>query len=871
MRIPEQLLFLVILAILIVSPPSAAKTAESSVFQDLELQKTSLAHYDATAMAKSIRQETPDQFPCISKEPTENVQIETKPIASRNQAPRLAITENLTLIDDFEGNGIVTWTYDGFWHQVASGQTYGESHSPTHSMWYGNDSSGNYDNGSANSGTLNSSFVSLASGAEMLSFWSWYETETFLTHDVKEVYILLPNGTSTLLGRVNGTKSQWIRFSFNITAFAGLDVSFGFQFNTKDEFNNNFRGWYIDDVEIMVPVAHNLIVSLETPTSPIPDNSYLINASVTNDGTENESAVVLSLYLNSSSVKNTTISSLASNETSTISYLWTAITLDTYNFTVYAMPVDGEELIADNNSSRFLTVVDNHKEWGYIEVTVRWLGGDPIEGAEVIVTLGYYEYDIIVGSGFTDASGFYNATGLDIGVYTVTASAAASNWGEEGVEYVDYIGDPEYRTFYLSPTILFPELTNLTDLTCEIDSNLNLSWVPVDNNPANYTVFKNSGIDTTGDWISGFPITASLDSLTLGVYNYTLVVEDDDDNLANDTVFVTVVPDTFAPQLSSKGKVTYEVGSTNNIITWTATDSNPGSYSITQDSSPVKSDIWTSNVPITINIDGLLVGTYSYAITVTDIYDNAASDTVIVTVVEVDIDPPVISHPADISYREGSVGNYIRWIASDLNPSTYTIIRNNTVAFSGYWGSEIPIIVTLDGLAAGSYPYTIVVVDHNGNSANDTVVVMVLGQDKTVPVISSPGDIAYEKGSISFNISWAANDSNPNSYFISRDGTEIDSGPWTVSTPIVINVDGLEKGSYLYVIMVTDTHGNAAYDVVVVTVTDPEEEATSHSEDRFGILSLVLLSMGSVTLLLLAVGGFLLLRRYLVSKKGQEN
>jgi hypothetical protein len=405
MRIPEQLFLLVILAILIVSPPTPAKTVESSVFQDLELAKTSIASYDANAMAKSIRQETLDQFPCISKEPTENVQVKAKPVASRNQAPRLAITENLTLIDDFEGNGIVTWTHDGFWHQVTSGQTYGESHSPTHSMWYGNDSSGNYDNGSANFGTLNSSFVPLAPGAEVFSFWSWYETETFLTHDVKEVYIFLPNGTSTLLGRVNGTKNQWIRFSFNISAFAGLDVSFGFLFNTKDEFNNNYRGWYIDDVEIMVPVAHNLIVNLETPGSPISDDSYLINASVTNDGTANESAVVLSLYLNGSSVKNTTISSLASNETRNISYLWTPITPDTYNFTAYAMPVDGEELIADNNSSHFLTVIDIHKIGGYIEVTVlESTSSAPIEGAKVDASLD----DTLLRSGFTDATGFYN-------------------------------------------------------------------------------------------------------------------------------------------------------------------------------------------------------------------------------------------------------------------------------------------------------------------------------------------------------------------------------------------------------------------------------------------------------------------------------
>jgi hypothetical protein len=112
--------------------------------------------------------------------------------------------------DDVE-SGVNGWAADGFWHQVADGVSpYPESHSPTHSWWYGQDATGDYDNGTANSGSLASPAVSIPSGASIaaLEFWSWYETETSGTSwDQRWVQISV-DGSGPTVQRPHGNLGQ---------------------------------------------------------------------------------------------------------------------------------------------------------------------------------------------------------------------------------------------------------------------------------------------------------------------------------------------------------------------------------------------------------------------------------------------------------------------------------------------------------------------------------------------------------------------------------------------------------------------------------------------------------------------------------------
>jgi hypothetical protein len=92
---------------------------------------------------------------------------------------------SLPFFDDME-SGTNGWGADGLWHQVQDGVSpYPNSFSPTHSWWYGQDATGDYDTGAANTGNLTSPPIEIppAVPAE-LSFWQWYETEPTLPWNV---------------------------------------------------------------------------------------------------------------------------------------------------------------------------------------------------------------------------------------------------------------------------------------------------------------------------------------------------------------------------------------------------------------------------------------------------------------------------------------------------------------------------------------------------------------------------------------------------------------------------------------------------------------------------------------------------------------
>jgi hypothetical protein len=92
---------------------------------------------------------------------------------------------------------------------------------------------------------------------------------------------------------------------------------------------------------------------------------------------------------------------------------------------------------------------------------------------------------------------------------------------------------------------------------------------------------------------------------------------------------------------------------------------------------------------------------------------------------------PVLNHPDDIHYFEGSSsGETITWAPSDDYPLSYEVLVDGVVLMSGDWNSSSEsIAVPVWGLDAGEYNYTIEVSDFAGNTAVDTVVVTVQPPD----------------------------------------------------------------------------------------------------------------------------------------------
>jgi hypothetical protein len=93
----------------------------------------------------------------------------------------------------------------------------------------------------------------------------------------------------------------------------------------------------------------------------------------------------------------------------------------------------------------------------------------------------------------------------------------------------------------------------------------------------------------------------------------------------------TVSIDTQAPIISSPSDISYEEGATGNTIIWTSTDDNPQSYSVTRDGVEIAGEAWNGE-SITVNVDGLSKGSYTYICSVSDLLNHTSSDSIIVTV-----------------------------------------------------------------------------------------------------------------------------------------------------------------------------------------------------------------------------------------------
>jgi len=131
------------------------------------------------------------------------------------------------------------------------------------------------------------------------------------------------------------------------------------------------------------------------------------------------------------------------------------------------------------------------------------------------------------------------------------------------------------------------------------------------------------------NWTTG-SITLDIDGLALGNYVFTILVSDSSNNLASDSVLVTVV-DTVSPMINHPSDVFINLGTGSIQLSWEPTDLLPFVYEVYQNGTLVSSGIWRSGGNITYTLaENLAVGTYNITIKVWDTSGNLATDTVFV-------------------------------------------------------------------------------------------------------------------------------------------------------------------------------------------------------------------------------------------------
>ena len=167
--------------------------------------------------------------------------------------------------DDMESGQ--NWTATGLWHMTQQ-----KSHSTSHSQWYGQEGTGNYETGGRSMGTLTSPAIDVSGTSSVtISFWHWrsvFYYPPFAGSDwTYAEYALDGGGWTQFWYEDSQDPSQYawqqVLYDVTTTGVSSMQVRFGFDTVAFSHYDD-YPGWFIDDVGITSASADT------TPPTPDP-------------------------------------------------------------------------------------------------------------------------------------------------------------------------------------------------------------------------------------------------------------------------------------------------------------------------------------------------------------------------------------------------------------------------------------------------------------------------------------------------------------------------------------------------------------------------------------------------------------------------
>ncbi|MCW3094218.1 MAG: Ig family protein [Ferruginibacter sp.] len=423
---------------------------------------------------------------------------------------------------------------------------------------------------------------------------------------------------------------------------------------------------------------------------------------------------------------------------------------------------------------------------------------------------------------------------------STTISDATGNWRQPKtlrLRFTSAVGLPNYDLKFDASDLKFykdysnaPQANQAPVARAGTDSAIVL--------PINHSTLLGTGTDADGTistyaWVkisgpsagvitTAGTATTTATGLVQGVYSYELTVTDNSGAKAKDTVLVTVnAAGNLAPTANAgtDNLITLPVSYTTLTGTGADADGTISSYAWVKISGPSTCVITTPNASST-TVTGLVQGTYSYGLTVTDNSGSKTKDTVLVTVNAAGNLAPTANAGTDssltlpVSYTtltgtgtdaDGTISSY-SWVKIS-GPSAGVITNPNA---SG---------TTVTGLVQGTYSYELAVTDNSGAKAKDTVLVIVTGAANLAPMANAGIDkaVTLPVNYTTLTGTGADTDGTISSYAwmkISGPSAGIITTAGTSSTTVA----GLLQGIYSYELTVTDSNGAKGKDTVQVTV-----------------------------------------------------
>ena len=271
----------------LIADDGAGHTGMSNPFN---VQVGALDHFVWSAISSPQHQDTPFSVTITAKDIGNNT---VSNFAGTVYLSAFGGSASAVFAANFEsglGGFTVTNTFgngNGLWH-LSTGRATDPGHSPSNSLYYGQNEGpsggGNYDtSGIANEGVVTSSTIDLTTqtGPLTLSFNYLLQTEGNSFYDHATVEVSQNGGPFTVVASNNQggapltdpTSGAWLPAATSLSSYTNSQIRLRFHFNTGDGILNDFEGWYVDDV-----VISNASSSVPVPISPTNSSAFVNGA-----------------------------------------------------------------------------------------------------------------------------------------------------------------------------------------------------------------------------------------------------------------------------------------------------------------------------------------------------------------------------------------------------------------------------------------------------------------------------------------------------------------------------------------------------------------------------------------------------------------
>jgi thermitase len=574
---------------------------------------------------------------------------------------------------------------------------------------------------------------------------------------------------------------------------------------------------------------HELLVTLNAPSSIQLGNSSMLNATVFNYGLNDETNMTLMLKINGTIVQSLVIDSLLVNSSTSIQYLWTPPIEAAYNVTAHVSPVAGENMTNDNTASATVIVaalkghvlidqthmtdsISSYYIWvsaltrmGYI-VDLHTNGSitaDVLRNYDAFVIiqsyLPYSSDELVVIEEFVTNGGGLLVVGDDYpDLYTNLTSFASIYWTYGGTSgYTSHITIHEVTQGVSSVFISNPmAMLNIGGSAQGLvrDSNyqimLAVTWY------GRGRVMGFAPEDSVRDYV-----ITSADNLLLATNMVVWLCKKD-----------TTVPQIFSVN-PSNGTI---IGTTNVMMQWAAIDRQSG---ISKYYAYRNGELAANTTLQSTLVSGLIEGPNNITIVAYDRAGNYISSYVTITV---DLTPPAVEiiSPANNSYvrqiltiNVSCYDNLPNCIADLYIDAQHVATFNGTYAYLWNTTAEFYNIHSI----------TLIGYDAVGNNANITIAVTV-DNDPPVASITSPANGTYLRGSAT--ITFFVPDQDLESAFLTilnasyaKQFNVMGNASETLDTTQLLD------GNYTVKLVALDWAGNNATSLINVTIDNTLPDA----------------------------------------------